>query len=90
MDLKNIAEGIGLLGKAKEFSDRITHKDEIRVLEAEVASKDEQLRAVSSALEPLGLSSEQLAMIAITLVAVVAIMTIAAVAIKYSPGVSAA
>ena len=90
MDLKTIAEGIGLLGKVKELSDRVTHKDEIRGLEAEVASKDEQLGAAESAFESLGLSSEQLAMIAITLVAVAAIVAIAALAIKYSPAVSAA
>lgn len=45
MDLKTIAEGFSLIGKGKELYDKVTHKDEIGLLEAEVASRDKQLKS---------------------------------------------
>lgn len=90
MDLKAIAETAGVLGKAKELVDKITHKDEIRVLEGELADKNQQLDAAKLAPEPFGLSSEELAIIGIAVVAIVAIVTIAVVVTKCQPIISAA
>jgi hypothetical protein len=85
MDLKTTSEAVGLLGTLKEVKDKFTGKAEIKDLQEQLAEKDQQLKAANVGLDALGLSSEDLAVIGISVVAIVAIIAIAVVVAKYQP-----
>jgi hypothetical protein len=85
MDLKTASETVGLLGTLKEVKDKFTGKSEIKDLQAQLAEKDRQLMAANVGLDALGLSSEDLAIIGISVVAIVAIIAIAMVVVTYQP-----
>jgi hypothetical protein len=83
MDFKSASEAVGLLGKLKEVKDNLTGKAEIKELRAQLEKKEQQLQETNSPLDGLGLSYQDLAIIAISAVAIVAIIGIAVVALKY-------
>jgi hypothetical protein len=85
MDLKTAGEAVGLLGTLKEVKDKFTGKAEIKDLQAQLAEKDQRLAAANVGLDAFGLSSEDLAIIGISVVAIVAIIAIAVVLVKYQP-----
>jgi len=80
MDIKTATEAVGFFGTLKEAKDRFTGKAEIRNLQAQLAEKTQQLNETNSGLDSLGLSSTDLAIIGISLVAIVAIIAMAVVA----------
>jgi len=82
-----VSDAIGLLGKAKELADKFTGKVEIRELRARLAEKEQQPEAANVGLDALGLSSEDLAIIGISVVAIVAIIAIVVVVVKYQPAI---
>jgi hypothetical protein len=86
MDLKTMSEGVGLLGTLKEVRDKFTGKAEIKDLQGQLAEKTQQLEAVNVGPCAFGLSSEELAIIAVSVVAIAAIIAITVVATKYQPG----
>lgn len=84
MDLNTAKEAVGFLGALKEIKDKVTGKTEIRDLQAQLAQKTQELSGPSPALDSLGLSSTDLAIIGISLVAIVAIIAMAMVAANHS------
>ncbi len=88
MDIKSASEAVGLLGTLKEVKDKFTGKSEIKDLQAQLAEKNERLKAAHVGFDTLGLSSEQLAIIAISAVAIVAIIAVAMVVAKCQPSMS--